>query len=79
MYSEKQGATHMSTKITTRFEVVYRPWSKDFAVIEWTNAKASPPEFRVVDSATKQQDAREICAVLQENHNQELYDYFVDR
>jgi hypothetical protein len=66
----------MSKKITARFEVVYRPWARDFAVIEWTNAKISPPEYCVVNSDTKEDNAREICAVLQEDYNQEFYDYF---
>jgi len=75
MYSEKQGVD-MSKKIIERFEVFYRPWARDFAVIEWTNAKASPPEFRVLDSDRKERNAQEICAVLQENYNREFYDYF---
>jgi len=65
----------MST-ITARFEVLYRPWARDYAIVEWTNIKVSPPEYRVLQSDSSRKAADEICWVLQENYNREFYEYF---
>ncbi len=64
------------SKITARFEVLYRPWSRDYAIIEWTNAKLSPPEYRVLQSDSDREVADEICCVLQENYNRKFAEYF---
>jgi hypothetical protein len=64
------------SSITTRFEVLYRPWARDYAIVEWTNARVSPPEYRVLQSDSDRKIADEICCVLQEDYNREFAEYF---